>query len=55
MVKKIKTTLAVFLAFVAIVATVVAGISIVYKPKGINPYSLIAIRTVNVSGNSVGW
>ena len=31
-----------------------AGVSIVYKPKGINPYSLVAIRTVNVSGNSVG-
>ena len=53
-VKKDKNYLAVFLAFVALLATLVAGVSIVYKPKGINPYSLVAIRTVNVSGNSVG-
>ena len=30
-----------------------AAISILYKPKGVNPYSLLAIRAVNVSGNSV--
>ncbi len=53
-VKKDKNYLVVFLAFVALVVTIVAGVSLVYKPKGINPYSLVAIRTVNVSGNSVG-
>ena len=39
-IKKDKNYLAVFLAFVALVATFVAAISILYKPKGVNPYSL---------------
>lgn len=53
-IKKDKNYLAVFLAFVALVATFVAAVSIIYKPKGVNPYSLLAIRAVNVSGNSLG-
>ena len=53
-IKKEKNYLGAFLAFVAVVAVFVSAIAFIYKPKGINPYSLVAVRTLTSSGNSVG-